>query len=174
MRGKLIAMAALLLAVVVVLLMLGRDADRVVFREEGQASVYSDRFQGRTTASGKRFDQGTVSVAHPALPLGSEVTLTNPETGKQIKAEVTDRGPYAKGHDLDLSKAAAGALGVSQEIAKEGDAPVRIEASKAQVEQAIGGPAEVERVERELGRARQRAAREGTPQPGKMPSLDPP
>ena len=71
--------------------------------------------QGKKTASGERFDQDELTAAHPELPLGSEVTVTNPDTGKEVEVEVNDRGPYAKGRDIDLSKAAAEELGITEE-----------------------------------------------------------
>ena len=137
----------------------------VVFREEGEASVYGDEFQGKRTASGERFDQAKPQAAHPELPLGSEVTVTAPDTGKKVEVEVVDRGPHAKGRDLDLSEAAARKLGVLPEIRKEGEAEVRIEATKGQVEEAIDGPEEVGKVEEQLEKARKEAAGDGTPQP---------
>jgi rare lipoprotein A len=142
----------------------------VVFREEGKASYYGDEFQGKKTATGERFDQRDLTAAHPELPLGSEVTVKNLETGKEVEVEVNDRGPYAKGRDIDLSKAAAKELGIT----KQGVAPVEIEATKEQVEQAIDSPKEEKKVETDLKQARQAAAQEGTPQPRPLPDLDPP
>jgi rare lipoprotein A (peptidoglycan hydrolase) len=150
---------------------LAEDAkDPVVFREEGEASYYGDQFQGRKTASGERFDQKDMTAAHPELPLGSEVTVENPETGKKVEVEINDRGPYAKGRDIDLSKAAAQRLGITE----EGVAEVEIEATKSQVEEAIDHPKEEPKVEKDLREARREAAQEGTPQPRPLPELDPP
>jgi rare lipoprotein A len=146
------------------------EQDPVVFREEGKASYYGDEFQGKKTATGERFDQRDLTAAHPELPLGSEVTVKNPETGKEVEVEVNDRGPYAKGRDIDLSKAAAKELGIT----KQGVAPVEIEATKEQVEQAIDSPKEKKKVETDLKQARQAADQEGTPQPKPLPDLDPP
>jgi rare lipoprotein A len=146
------------------------EQDPVVFREEGKASYYGDEFQGKKTATGERFDQRDLTAAHPELPLGSEVTVKNPETGKEVEVEVNDRGPYAKGRDIDLSKAAAKELGIT----KQGVAPVEIEATKEQVEQAIDSPKEEKKVETDLKQARQAADQEGTPQPKPLPDLDPP
>ena len=145
---------------------LGADDDgRLVFREEGRATVYADKFQGRRTASGARFDQGRPMAAHPELPLGSKATVTDPGTGRKVEVEVVDRGPYAGDHDIDLSKSAAKRLGIAEAVREEGSAAVRIEASEGQVEAAIDGPAKVGRVERRRRAAREAAAREGTPQP---------
>jgi rare lipoprotein A (peptidoglycan hydrolase) len=145
-----------------------------VFREEGEASVYGDEFQGKRTASGERFDQAKPQAAHPELPLGSEVTVTAPDTGKKVEVEVVDRGPHAKDRDLDLSEAAARKLGVLPEIRREGEAEVRIEATKGQVEEAIDGPEEVGKVEEQLEEARKEAAEDGTPQPRVRVDLEAP
>jgi rare lipoprotein A len=144
--------------------------DPVVFREEGEASYYGGQFQGRKTASGERFDQRDLTAAHPELPLGSEVTVKDPETGREVEVEINDRGPYAKGRDIDLSEAAAKRLGITE----EGVAEVEIEATKSQVEEAIDHPKETEKVEKDLREARKEATEEGTPQPRPLPELEPP
>ena len=144
--------------------------DPPVFREKGEASHYGDEFEGKPTASGEPFDQDKLTAAHPELPLGSEVTVTNPETGKSVEVEVNDRGPFVEGRDIDLSKAAAEKLG----IVEEGVAPVEIEATKSQVEEAIDAPKEEPKVEQQLEAAREEAAKEGTPQPKVVPDLGPP
>ena len=82
---------------------------------------------------------------------------------------VTHRGPYKDGRDIDLSKGAAQKLG----IIHEGVADVTIEATKAQVEQAIDKPKDVPAVERQLEDARDASAAEGTPQPAPVPQLAP-
>lgn len=146
------------------------SADTIVFKEEGQASYYGGSFHGRTTASGERFDQNAMTAAHPKLPLGSAVTVTDPATGRQVEVEVNDRGPFAEGRDIDLSQGAAKKLGITQ----KGVAEVTIEATKQQVEEAIDQPKEVPKVERQLEDARRAAAAEGTPQPKPMPQLEPP
>jgi rare lipoprotein A len=80
-------------------------------KETGMASWYGPGFHGRRTASGSRFDMHAISVAHPKLPLLSYVKVTLTQTGQFIIAQITDRGPYSKGRIVDLSKAAAQALG---------------------------------------------------------------
>jgi rare lipoprotein A len=150
---------------------LGQTAeDPVVFKEKGQASYYGGQFHGRPTASGVPFDQNAVTAAHPKLPLGTEVTVTNQNTGKTIKVEVNDRRPYVDGRDIDLSKGAAQKLG----IVEQGIAKVEIEATKQQVEEAIDSPKEVPKVERQLDAARDAAAAGGTPQPKPVSVLEPP
>jgi rare lipoprotein A len=144
--------------------------EAIVFREKGKASYYDDKFQGKKTASGDRFDQAKPVAAHPELPLGSEVTVENPETGKKVEVEVVDRGPHAGGRDIDLSKSAAKAIGIT----KDGVADVEIRATEPQVEKAIDEPGEVEKVEKQLKKARQEAAADGTKQPTPAPDLEAP
>jgi rare lipoprotein A len=95
-----------------------------VVEQRGEASWYGKGFHGKKTASGEKFDQDGLTAAHPTLPLGTEVTVTNLETGKSVDVEITDRGPYTKGRDLDLSKKAAKEI----DMTEDGAAPVEIEA----------------------------------------------
>ncbi len=148
----------------------GAGEGGVVFREEGKASYYDDKFQGKKTASGERFDQREPVAAHPELPLGSEVTVVNPDTGKAVEVEVIDRGPHVGDRDIDLSKSAAKAIGITE----KGVAEVEIRATELQVEKAIDEPEEVEKVEKQLKKARQEAAADGTKQPAPAPELKPP
>ena len=149
---------------------LGQTADDpVVFKEDGKASYYGGQFHGRPTASGEPFDQNAMTVAHPKLPLGTEVTVTSSDTGKKIEVEVNDRGPYVDGRDIDLSQGAAKKLG----IVEKGIAEVEIEATRQQVKQAVGNAGETPKVERQLEDARDAAAADGTPQPMPPPSIGP-
>ena len=91
--------------------------------ETGVASWYGSWHQGRLTADGERFDARAFTAAHRSLPFGTILRVTNLATGESVKVRVNDRGPYIKGRMLDLSAAAAKALG----IAKDGLARVRIE-----------------------------------------------
>ena len=77
------------------------------FTESGIASYYHDRFHGRTTASGERFDQGAYSAAHRTLPFGTTVRVTRVDTGKSVIVTVNDRGPFKKGRVVDISRQAA-------------------------------------------------------------------
>ncbi|MFA6354759.1 MAG: septal ring lytic transglycosylase RlpA family protein [Candidatus Paceibacterota bacterium] len=79
------------------------------------ASWYGLYFQNKLMANGQRFDLTRISAAHRYLPLGTLLLLQNPRNGKEIVVEVTDRGPYVKGRDIDLSYAAAKALGFGWE-----------------------------------------------------------
>src|SRR5512132_2644954 len=94
-----------------------------VYVQRGEASWYGPGFHGRKTASGERFNQYELTAAHKKLPLGTKATVTNLKNGKTIQVEINDRGPYARGRIIDLSKAAADRLGMK----KAGTTPVRVE-----------------------------------------------
>lgn len=79
---------------------------------EGMASYYADRFHGRRTASGERFDKFALTAAHPTLPFGSLVRVTNPRNGQQVVVRINDRGPFSGGRVIDLSRAAAEEIGI--------------------------------------------------------------
>ncbi len=74
----------------------------------GIASVYS----GGGTASGERMNPGALTAAHPSLPFGTKVRVTNNHTGRSVVVRINDRGPFVKGRVIDLSPAAAKAIGV--------------------------------------------------------------
>lgn len=103
-----------------------QDAPRSTYQEVGEASWYGPGFHGRETASGEIFDQGKMTAAHPSLPLGTEVEVTNLENRKKVEVEITDRGPYAKDRVIDLSREAAKKL----DIKEDGVGKVRIEATE--------------------------------------------
>jgi rare lipoprotein A (peptidoglycan hydrolase) len=77
----------------------------------GQASWYGPGFHGKKTASGEIFDQGRLTAAHKTLPLGTKAKVTNLENGNSVEVEINDRGPYVGDRVIDLSRAAANALG---------------------------------------------------------------
>ena len=79
----------------------------------GIASWYGGRFHGRKTASGEAFDMDALTAAHPKLPFGSWVRVHNPTNGLSVDVRINDRGPFIKRRIIDLSRAAARALGVS-------------------------------------------------------------
>jgi rare lipoprotein A (peptidoglycan hydrolase) len=95
-----------------------------VVEQVGEASWYGKGFQGKKTASGERFDQHDLTAAHPTLPMGTEATVTNLETGKSVEVTINDRGPTSKGRDIDLSEEAGKEIGIK----KDGAASVKIEA----------------------------------------------
>jgi len=73
----------------------------------GLASWYGPNFHGRQTANGEYFDQYALTAAHPTLPLPSYVRVTNLENGRSVMVRVNDRGPFAHGREIDLSKRTA-------------------------------------------------------------------
>ena len=91
--------------------------------EEGLASWYGGKFQGRRTASGEIFDTRQLTAAHKSLPFGTRVLVTNLENGRSIAVRINDRGPFVAGRVIDLSLAAAAAIG----LAGRGVAAVRLE-----------------------------------------------
>ena len=94
------------------------------YLERGTASWYGEGFQGLETASGEVFDMNQLTAAHRELPFGAEVRVIHLRTGASVTVVINDRGPCIDGRDIDLSKAAARALG----MVDEGVAPVLIEA----------------------------------------------
>ena len=98
--------------------------ENAIFSEIGRVSWYGHWHQGKPTASGERFNMYQMTAAHRTLPLGTIVRVTNPANGKVVKVRINDRGPYVRGRVLDLSAAAAKALGIS----RQGTAKLRIEA----------------------------------------------
>ena len=82
------------------------------FTTNGMASYYGDRFDGRRTASGERFDQGELTAAHRTLEFGTRVLVTNKDNGRSVEVIINDRGPHARGRTIDLSKEAAREIGM--------------------------------------------------------------
>jgi len=80
--------------------------------QEGYASWYGWQFHGRRTASGEVFDMDQLTAAHRELPFGTLLRVTNTRNGSSIVVKVNDRGPFVEGRILDLSKAAADAIGM--------------------------------------------------------------
>lgn len=78
----------------------------------GTASYYGAQFNGQRTASGERFDMNGLTAAHRTLPFGSKVRVTNTANGKSVVVRINDRGPFARGRLIDLSRAAAGRIGL--------------------------------------------------------------
>jgi rare lipoprotein A (peptidoglycan hydrolase) len=78
---------------------------------DGTASWYGGSLDGRLDARGERFDSHAMTAAHRTLPLNSLVAVTNLENGRRVLVRITDRGPYAHRRVIDLSRAAADALG---------------------------------------------------------------
>jgi rare lipoprotein A len=78
----------------------------------GKASWYGKRFHGKKTASGETYDMFQFTAAHPALPLGSVVRVTNLRNGRWVMVRINDRGPVPESRIIDLSYGAAQVLGL--------------------------------------------------------------
>jgi rare lipoprotein A len=72
--------------------------------ETGKASYYADKYQGRQTANGERFNQRAMTAAHKTLRFGTWVKVTNVNNGRSVVVRINDRGPFIRGRIIDLSK----------------------------------------------------------------------
>ncbi|MFN3786489.1 MAG: septal ring lytic transglycosylase RlpA family protein, partial [Thiothrix sp.] len=89
----------------------------------GKASYYGEQYQGLTTASGEIYDQYAMTAAHPDLPFGTQIRVTNLQNGRSVVVRVNDRGPFKPGRVVDVSQAAAAQLG----LILHGSADVQVE-----------------------------------------------
>lgn len=97
--------------------------------QTGKASFYADRFEGKPTANGEKYKHNKLTAAHKTLPFGTRVLVTNVANNQSVEVTINDRGPYADGRIIDLSKSAAEQLGfvnqgladVSLEVVDAGD-----------------------------------------------------
>jgi rare lipoprotein A len=76
------------------------------FRTNVHASYYSDKLNGRKTASGQVFDNAKYTAAHKTLKFGTKVKVTNTVNNKSVIVTINDRGPFTKGREIDLTKKA--------------------------------------------------------------------
>jgi len=97
------------------------------FRQEGIASWYGSEFDGKPTASGEIFNSGFFTAAHPTMPYGTLLIVTNKLNGRQVTVRVNDRGPFVASRIIDLSRAAAEVL----DMLATGTAPVTVERAAA-------------------------------------------
>jgi len=93
-----------------------------VFRQDGIASWYGREFEGRPTASGEIFDASQLTAAHPTLPFGTRLIVTNQHNNKSVTVRVNDRGPFVPARIIDVSRAAAEQL----DMIVTGTAPVSV------------------------------------------------
>ena len=103
-----------------------QTADSGSFRQEGIASWYGKEFEGRPTASGEIFNPNLYTAAHPTLPFGTILTVTNKNNMRQVTVRINDRGPFVAARIIDLSRAAAESL----DMIISGTAPVIVEQAK--------------------------------------------
>ena len=96
------------------------SGDKTPRSSQGIASFY---WQGTKTASGEKFDARELTAAHPSLPFGTKLRVTNTHTGRSVTVRVNDRGPYVRGRVVDVSYSAAEQLG----MIGRGLAPVKLD-----------------------------------------------
>lgn len=82
--------------------------------EYGYATYYASYFEGRPTASGQLYYHHLPTAAHPSLPLGTKVKVTNLNTNQSVVVTINDRGPFVEGRIIDLSKSAFGTISTPQ------------------------------------------------------------
>jgi rare lipoprotein A len=128
---------ALFILLVVVAFSAAQTANDGPFRQEGIASWYGKEFEGRPTANGEIFNPSLFTAAHPTLPFGTILTITNKQNMKQVTIRVNDRGPFVAARIIDLSMAAAEAL----DMINTGTAPVIVEKTSNTVLGPVLGPA---------------------------------
>lgn len=97
--------------------------DMTNYTAKGLASWYGDAFHGRQTANGEIFDYGSMTAAHPTMPLPSYIRVTNLENGRSVVARVNDRGPYHQNRLIDVSQRVAEALNFK----RKGTANVKVD-----------------------------------------------
>jgi rare lipoprotein A len=90
----------------------GPDSAPATEIDRGKVSWYGGRFHGRRTASGEKFDMHEFTAAHKTLPFGTRVKVRDLVSGREVEVRINDRGPHVRGRVIDLSRAAALALGV--------------------------------------------------------------
>lgn len=88
-------------------------------KETGLAAVYSDALNGRVTASGQVYEPTKLTAAHKTLPFGTTVRVTHATNKKSVVLRINDRGPKQVGRVLDISPAAADALGIDRRVMRE-------------------------------------------------------
>jgi rare lipoprotein A len=96
---------------------------RALAVHKGGASYYADSLAGRRTANGEKYDPNAYTAAHRRFPFGTVLRVTRVETGAWVLVRINDRGPYASGRVIDLSKQAAKRLS----MLRDGVVPVRLE-----------------------------------------------
>jgi len=99
------------------------EQEQAAAPDVGLASFYGRKFHGRRTASGARYDMHALTCAHRTAPFGTRLRVTDLETGRSVVVTVNDRGPFVRGRVVDVSLAAARALG----MVERGLARVRVE-----------------------------------------------
>jgi rare lipoprotein A len=111
---KIIAILLLLGMVSPIPISKARAAGEGMKTERGLAAVYAQKLVGNRTTSGERLDREHLTAAHRSLPFGTIIEVINPENGRKALVCINDRGPHRRRILLDLSPAAAAALGINR------------------------------------------------------------
>ncbi len=111
-----------ILVVILLLLTYCATTQRGMVLDQGEASWYGPGFHGNHTANGEIYDQNRLTAAHRTLPFNTVVRVVNLNNGKSVDVRINDRGPYARGRIIDLSREAARRI----EMIESGTAPVRL------------------------------------------------
>ncbi|MBR5096408.1 MAG: septal ring lytic transglycosylase RlpA family protein [Treponema sp.] len=106
-----------------------------LYKNSAVASYYADKYHGRKTSNGEIFNMYDLTAAHKTLPFNTKVKVTNLSNGKSVIVRINDRGPFVKGREIDLSKAAAVKIG----MIKSGTAKVSLEILDGSQGQNAGG-----------------------------------
>ena len=78
----------------------------ILYKTHAHASYYNSKFNGKRTASGKKFNNNKLTAAHKKFPFGTKLKITNERNNKSVIVEVIDRGPFSKKREIDLTKRA--------------------------------------------------------------------
>lgn len=114
MRDRLIALALLMLAAMLLPACSHAPLDASPgLTYTGIATWYGPGFHGKRTASGEIYDMEGLTAAHKTFPFGTKLRVTNPKDGRSVELVVNDRGPFVAGREIDLSRGASRAIGVS-------------------------------------------------------------
>ncbi|WP_395059095.1 septal ring lytic transglycosylase RlpA family protein [Flavobacterium sp.] len=87
-------------------LLIEGDFTYKLYKRKAHASYYAKKFHGKRTASGTRFDNNKLTAAHRKFAFGTILRITNERNGKHVIVTVTDRGPFVRGREIDLSRRA--------------------------------------------------------------------
>jgi rare lipoprotein A len=108
------------------------------YEEQGMASYIADHYTGRPTSSGQIYQPYAHTAAHYSLPFGTQVSVTNLQTGQQVKVTVNDRFPFYPGRVINLSSAAAQAIGIPYQRMAQVKVTARSVANQVQSGYAYG------------------------------------